>query len=201
VTDASSDAVPGPPPAPDGPDRPDGPDGPDGPDMRPDVRPDTGDERSQLLGFLHGQREILLRKCAGLDATALSTPHPPSTLTLGGLLHHAALNEDWWFTVRLVGAPPPPPWDEADWDVDPDWEMTRARSLTPEALVGQYQQSCARSDAALATVGLDSPAAAAHGARAPGNARWIVLHMIEETARHAGHADLLREALDGETGE
>jgi len=154
-----------------------------------------------MLGFLQGQRDILLRKCEGLDAVALGATHPPSTLTLGGLLHHAALNEDWWFTVRLTGATPPPPWDGVDWDSDPDWEFTRAGSLTPEAVVAQYRRSCARSDAALVGIDLDSPAAVANRDGGRFNARWVVLHMIEETARHAGHADLLREALDGQTGE
>ncbi|MEO3938270.1 DinB family protein [Dermatophilaceae bacterium Soc4.6] len=168
---------------------------------QPDLRPDTGDERRQLLGFLQGQRDILLRKCEGLDAIALGATHPPSTLTLGGLLHHAALNEDWWFSVRMTGAQPPPPWDRADWDADPDWEFTRARDLTADALVEQYRLSCARSDVVLAGVGLETLAAVAHGDGLYGNVRWIVLHMIEETARHAGHADLLREAIDGRTGE
>lgn len=171
------------------------------PDRTPDLRPATGDERSQLLGFLQGQREILRRRCAGLDAAALSTPHPPSTLTLGGLLHHAALTEDWWFTVRLSGAAAPEPWASADGDADADWEMTRARDLSPEELFAQYDESCARSDAVLARVDLDDLAAVAHGAGEYGNARWIVLHLVEETARHAGHADLIRESLDGETGE
>lgn len=171
-------------------------------DDAPTLRPDTGDERSQLLGFLAGQREVLRRKCAGLDAGALAATHPPSTLTLGGLLHHAALNEDWWFTVRVGGGEVPPDWAGLDFDADVDAEMTAASSLTPEQLLERYDAACARSDAVL--VGIADLGQRAHsrsGPGEPGTVRWVVLHMIEETARHAGHADLIREAVDGSTGE
>ena len=171
-------------------------------DDRPDLRPDTGDERAQLLGFLAAQRETLRRKCAGLDAEGLAATHPPSALTLGGLLHHAALNEDWWFTVRVAGGDVPEPWRDLDFDADPDAEMTAAADLTPAQLLARYDEACARSDAVLA--GIDDLGRRAHsrnGPGEPGTVRWVVLHMIEETARHAGHGDLIREAVDGSTGE
>ncbi|MEO9151460.1 MAG: DinB family protein [Lapillicoccus sp.] len=171
-------------------------------DHAADPRATTGDERTQLAGFLDGQREILLRKVAGLGQADLNRTHPPSTLTLAGLLHHAALNEDWWFTVRAAGGAPPSPWDEADWDADPDWEMTTAADLEPEVLRQRYLDAIDRSRAVVAALAdLDAEAPARSSSGEPFSHRWIILHMIEETARHAGHADLIRESIDGETGE
>ncbi|NHA68308.1 DinB family protein [Phycicoccus flavus] len=168
----------------------------------PDPRPDTGDERAQLLGFLAGQRDALRRKCTGVDAAGLSAAHPPSTLTLGALLHHAAYTEDWWFTVCVGGGEMPPIWQALDVDADIDAEMTVSSTMTPDALLARYDEACARSDAVLAQVpDLGQRARSRSGPGEPGNVRWVVLHMIEETARHAGHADLLREAVDGSTGE
>ncbi|MEO7061641.1 MAG: DinB family protein [Lapillicoccus sp.] len=162
----------------------------------------TFDERTQLSEFLDRQREILLRKAAGLGRAELNRNLPPSSLTLAGLLHHAALNEDWWFTVRSAGGAEPAPWDEADWDADPDWEMTVAADLEPEVLRQRYLDAIARSRAVLAAVpDLDAAAPVPTSAGEVSSHRWIVLHMIEETARHAGHADLIRESIDGETGE
>lgn len=160
------------------------------------------DERTQLSEFLDRQRKILLHKAAGLGRDDLNRSHPPSTLTLARLLHHAALNEDWWFTVRAAGAEPPAPWDGVDWDADPDWEMTTAADLEPEVLRRRYLDAIARSRAVLADVAdLDAEAPVPTSTGEVCSYRWIVLHMIEETARHAGHADLIRESIDGETGE
>lgn len=167
-----------------------------------DPRVTTGDERAQLGGFLDGQREIMLRKVAGLGQRDLNRTHPPSTLSLAALLNHCALNEDWWFTVRAAGGEPPSPWDQADWDADPDWEMTTAAYLEPDVLRRHYLDAIARSRAVLAAVtDLDAESPARSSSGEAFSYRWIVLHMIEETARHAGHADLIRESLDGETGE
>jgi len=160
------------------------------------------DERAQLSEFLDRQRDVLLRKTSGLGRADLNRTHPPSTLTLAGLLHHAALNEDWWFTVRAANGAPPPPWDEADWDADPDWEMTTAADLEPEVVRQRYLDAIERSRAVLARLpDLDAPAPVPSSTGETISQRWIVLHMIEETARHAGHADLIRESVDGETGE
>ncbi|GAA1886868.1 DinB family protein [Lapillicoccus jejuensis] len=171
-------------------------------DARTDPRPFDGDERATLLGFLAGQREILRRKCAGLDADQLARTLPPSTLTLGGLLNHATLNENWWFVVRLGGGAPHPAFAEVDFDADPDFEFHEAAHLSPEELRCRYDDACAASDAVLA--GIDDLSTRTVAATRDGermSARWVLLHMVEETARHAGHADLLREAVDGATGE
>lgn len=170
--------------------------------LNSDPRVTTFDERTQLSEFLDRQREILLRKAAGLGRDDLNRTHPPSTLTLARLLHHAALNEDWWFTVRSAGGEPPSPWDEVDWDAEPDWEMTAAADLEPEVLRRRYLDAIARSRDVLAGVAdLDGATPVPESSGEVSSYRWIVLHMIEETARHAGHADLIRESIDGGTGE
>ena len=162
-------------------------------------------EADQLADFLDRQREILLRKTAGLTAEQLRTPHPPSTLTLAGLLNHGALNEHWWFGVRLAGEAPQEPWAGVDFDADPEWEMREALTLEPEELRRRYAEACERSREIVRALdardGLDTVAAARSGQGEVFDARWVVLHMIEETARHAGHADLIRESIDGEVGE
>jgi uncharacterized damage-inducible protein DinB len=168
--------------------------------------PLAGDETATLLGFLDYQRATLAWKCGGLDATGLRAMVPPSSMTLGGLLKHVANVEDLWCSRRLHGRDPAPPWDMADWKADPDWDWNSAAEDSPEQLFALWQDAVARSRSlvaeALADGGLERPAAWIddwYGV-AP-SLRWIVVHLIEEYARHNGHADLLRESVDGLTGE
>jgi uncharacterized damage-inducible protein DinB len=127
-------------------------------------------------------------------------------MTLGGMLKHLALVEDSWFSQRLLGRPPVPPWDAVDWDADPDWDWHSAAGDTPEQLRALWQEAVARSRSrvaeALADGGLGRLATGISNDRgeAP-SLRWIVCHMVEEYARHNGHADLLRESVDGLVGE
>jgi hypothetical protein len=169
----------------------------------PDPRPISGPERDQLAAYLDSQRAALLRKTEGLTAEQLAAVHPPSTLTLGALLNHGALNEDWWFSVQFAGNPQAEHWTVgADWEADPDWEMSSAAADSPEALRERYEAACAHSrDIVARAESLDVRSAALSGKGETFDLRWIVLHMIEETARHAGHADLIRESIDGATGE
>ena len=126
-------------------------------------------------------------------------------MTLGGLLKHLALVEDSWFGERLLGRPEGPPWDGVDWDADPDWEWRTAADDSPESLRTLWEASVARSrdavEEAVADGGLDRPADGALRDGTRPSLRWILVHMIEEYARHNGHADLLREQVDGVTGE
>jgi uncharacterized damage-inducible protein DinB len=139
----------------------------------------------------------------GLDHEQLNTTIAASDLTLAALLKHLALVEDHWFRQVLHGAEPSAPWNTADWDADPDWEIHSAANDQPADLITLYQQACARSREAVAAVAsldeLSVKASRNTGERF--SLRWIMLHMIEETARHNGHADFLREAIDGMTGE
>jgi hypothetical protein len=163
----------------------------------------TGDEWTLLSQVLDYHRATLLRKVDGLDQRQLAMTTAASDLTLAGLLKHLTLNEDHWFRVVLLGASAVPPFDTVDWDGDPNWEFRTATDDDPADLVAAYGRACARSRDAVASVpSLDAVSrgtSTVSGTRF--NARWIVLHMIQETARHNGHADLLREAIDGVTGE
>jgi len=167
--------------------------------------PIAADEAGTLLGFLDYQRATLAWKTAGLDARALNTKVAASSMTLGGLLKHLDLVEDGWFSRSLHGRDRTSPWDAIDWKADPDWEWHSAADDTPDQLHQLWQDAVVRSREltahALDNGGLDQLAKQTWpDGRAP-SLRWIVCHMIEEYARHNGHADLLREAIDGETGE
>jgi uncharacterized damage-inducible protein DinB len=167
--------------------------------------PLAGDEAATLLGFLDYQRATLAWKCAELDADGLRAKVGASSMTLGGLLKHMALVESDWFSRVLHRRDPQPPWDAVDWKVDRDWEWRTAAEDSPEQLLALWQGTVAQSrtlvEEALAGGGLDQPARRTWpDGRAP-SLRWILVHMIEEYARHNGHADLLRESVDGQTGE
>ncbi len=163
----------------------------------------TADELTSLSQFLDYHRATLMQKASGLDRQQLGTRLEPSSLTLAGLLKHHALNEDHWFGTILLGREQHEPWASAPWDDDPDWEFTTAVDDEPGALLTLYADACERSRAAVAQVG-DLDALSVRPSRHTGepfSLRWIFLHMLEETARHNGHADLLRENIDGVTGE
>ncbi len=167
--------------------------------------PTSGDEAAALFGFLDYQRATLRWKCSGIDAEGLRTSVAASDLTLGGLVKHMALVEDGWFRRRLFDQDQIPPWSEVDWDADPDWEFHSAAHDSPEKLLALWEDAVDNSRKLAATAmadgGLDHPAAVSWPDGRTPNLRWIVLHMIEEYARHVGHADLIREVVDGSTGE
>jgi uncharacterized damage-inducible protein DinB len=159
-------------------------------------------ERDQLTRFLDIQRDTILRKCEGLTRAQLAQPHPPSSLTLGGLLNHLALVEDSWFRVRFSGEPEDDRWAGIDWDADPDYEFRTAADLEPDELRRRYEQACERSREIVAKAeSLEQLSVQKRGNGHHFDLRRVLLHLIEETARHAGHADLLREAIDGTTGD
>jgi hypothetical protein len=121
------------------------------------------------------------------------------------MMKHIAVVEQSWFEDDFVGGGLMPPFDTVDWDVDRDWEWHSAAHDSPDELFtlwnGAVERSRALVDEALARGGVEQPAQRAwEDGRAP-SLRWILCHMIEEYARHNGHADLLRESIDGETGE
>ena len=117
-------------------------------------------------------------------------------------MYHLALVEESWFEWRFVGIDVREPWKDVDWDADPDWEFRTAGEMDPEDVRARYRQAIERSNAIYdAADGLDQVAAKRMRDGQEFDLRWIVLHMIEETARHAGHADLIREAVDGQVGE
>jgi uncharacterized damage-inducible protein DinB len=167
--------------------------------------PLAGGETDTLLGFLDFQRATLAWKCSGLDAAGLNATVGPSSMTLGGMLKHLAYVEDSWFSRWLHGNERRPPWDTVDWAADPDWDWHSAAEDTPEQLRAMWQDAVDRSRSLVAEALADGgPERLARRTWPDGRApslRWILVHMIEEYSRHNGHADLLRESVDGLTGE
>lgn len=159
------------------------------------------DEVGMLEGWLDFHRATLLWKCAGLTREQLAATTAASSLTLAGLLKHLALNEWWWFNEVLLGADPHPAFADADWDGDADWEMSSALDDDPDELRALYDEVCVASREVVAAAdSLDQHAVRPGRSGETFTLRWILSHMVEETARHNGHADLLRESVDGATG-
>ena len=171
------------------------------------VRPPLcADEVTTLRAFLDYHRDTLRWKCAGLTQEQLAKALPPSDLTLGGMMKHLALVESDWFEDTFLGGSPMPPFDTVDWDADRDWEWHTARDDTPEELFALFDEAVRRADAvindALAGLGLDAESQKQDRCEGtPFSLRRIVVHMIEEYARHNGHADLIRQSIDGAIGE
>jgi uncharacterized damage-inducible protein DinB len=167
--------------------------------------PLAADETTTILAFLDYHRATFAWKCAGLDSDGMNARTAASSMTLGGMMKHLALVEDGWFSRSLHGRDYTPPWDAIDWESDPDWEWRTAADDSPDELRAMWEDAVARSRQRVAEALADGGVEHLAGrtwpdGRAP-SLRWIIIHMIEEYARHNGHADLLREAIDGETGE
>jgi uncharacterized damage-inducible protein DinB len=167
--------------------------------------PIAGNELDTLVGALERQRRYIAWKCGNLDAAGLRATLGPSAMTLGGLLKHLALVEDDMFSVKLHGRAPRPPWDAVDWEADRDWEWRTAAEDSPEQLTSMWQDAVSRSRTlvgeAIADGGLDRPAGFTWPDGRTPTLRRLLMDMIEEYARHVGHADLIRESVDGLVGE
>ncbi|MCU1365332.1 MAG: hypothetical protein JWN39_971 [Ilumatobacteraceae bacterium] len=157
----------------------------------------VADELELLSTMLEWYRAAVLRKVADLSLRTARTSPVRTGTTLAGVLKHLAGVEDAWFDGRFAGSPEPEPWASMPPD-DREWDFTSALDDSLDDLVELYRTSCARSRRAAADHGLDDLSA---NARRPFNLRFAYLHLIEETARHLGHMDILREYLDGTTGE
>ncbi|SDK38896.1 DinB family protein [Streptomyces indicus] len=157
------------------------------------------DERASLVGWLDLQRKILRWKCEGLseeDAHRAVVPSSPLT-TMAGLIAHMRWVEHSWFEVLFLGGDKTvnPSFDEDREDGDFD-----TQGLTLAELLAAYEAQCARSNEIVAAASLDDVGRHPDFRSGNANLRWILTHMIEETARHAGHADIVRELLDGSKG-
>ncbi|MFE7776985.1 DinB family protein [Streptomyces sp. NPDC057445] len=156
-------------------------------------------EREMLEGWLDFHRETLALKCAGLDDEQLRRASvPPSGLSLLGLVRHMAEVERNWFRRVLTAEDAPPLYYGKE---DPDGEFHMTGEDTWQTAHGAWQAEIARARALAASRSLDDLATGTNSRGEPFNLRWIYVHMIEEYARHNGHADLLRECIDGTTGE
>ncbi|MCX4986943.1 DinB family protein [Streptomyces sp. NBC_00572] len=159
----------------------------------------TSGEREALEQWLDFHRATLAMKCEGLDDAQLRTPSaPPSDLTLLGLVRHMAEVENGWFRNVLAG-------EKAGWVYSTEEDLDRDLHITDEDTYEEayatWQAQIAHARVLAAGHGLDDLATGRHRSGEPFNLRWIYLHMIEEYARHNGHADLIRERIDGATGD
>ena len=157
----------------------------------------AGDVVTTLLWFLDRQRATFAWKCGGLDAAGLGATLGSSRMTLGGMLKHLARFEDDMSAEWLLGQAQREPWNAVDWDADHDWDWRTAADDTPEQLYRRWQEAVDRSRALFT----EEVASGDHQrpAEAP-SVTSILVNMIEEYARHNGHADLLRESVDGLVG-
>lgn len=173
------------------------------PDLTPSPFPAAPDEVEALLGALNRNRRTFAWKTGGLDRVAMRSTLGPSTVTLGGLVKHLALVEDHYFTHQLLGREYPAVW--ASMAEDDDWEWNSAADDSPEELRTLWLEAVARSEAAVeaacADGGLDRLVIAHPDGTEAFNLRRVLVDMIEEYARHTGHADLIRESIDGLVGE
>ncbi|BAL92275.1 hypothetical protein AMIS_70550 [Actinoplanes missouriensis 431] len=158
--------------------------------------PTTGDERAMLQGWLDWHRQTLLSKCAGLTAEQLKVASAePSNLTLLGLVRHMTEVERSWFRQRAAAQDVPDLYSSPD---NPDGDFDDVAQADAEADLAAFRAELELADAAAAGLSLDSEFT---GRRSQISVRWVYLHMIEEYARHNGHADLIRERIDGATGD
>ena len=167
--------------------------------------PLAGTEVEHLTAALDRLRTTFRWKADELDAAGLQARIGASSLTLGGLLKHLAAVEDYTFTTKLKGEAIGAPWDATDWNGSNDWEFSSAARDTPEQLYAYWDGAVARSrarlDAALAEGGLDQLVQVSTPDGQHASLRRLLCDLIEEYGRHTGHADLIREAVDGRVGE
>ncbi len=171
-----------------------------------ELRPVTGDpETEALTSILERNRRTFAWKTEGLDASGMSARTAATSMTLGGLVKHMALVEADWLAVKLAGLECGPPWEEVNFEGDPDWEWRTGARDDPDSVLALWHQAVERSRAVVAQViaerGLDGAASYTFRDGRKPTVRVMLLDMIEEYARHTGHADLLREAVDGRVGE
>jgi hypothetical protein len=166
--------------------------------------PLAGSETEHLIGALDRQRTTFRWKADGLDAAALCATVGASSLTLGGLLKHLAFVEAYYARLRAANSSPGQPWESVDWDANPGWPFISAAEDAPETLYSLYDDTVADARriyaAAIGDGGLDQMLEPNSSGSRP-NLRRLLFDLVEEYARHTGHADLLREAIDGRVGE
>lgn len=156
--------------------------------------PTTGGEKESLHGFLDKQRDVMLWKLEGLDDEQLRRPMTPTGTNLLGMVKHLAAVEYGWFCLTFGRETEPLPFDEDDEDAD----LRVGPNESTEEVVAFYGRARVAADEVITELDLGDTGTSWSGATV--SLRWVLLHMIEETARHAGHADIVRELIDGTTG-
>ncbi|GAA4708203.1 DinB family protein [Phytohabitans rumicis] len=157
--------------------------------------PYTGDEKLSLHASLNRHREVVLWKVGGLDDERLRQPVTPSGTNLLGLVKHLAANEYAWFCQTFGRETEPLPFDDEDENADLRVEPHEST----DDVLAFYARARAAADQVIAEVEIEDLGTAWFGEQV--SMRWALIHMIEETARHTGHLDILRELLDGRTGD
>ena len=167
--------------------------------------PLAGSESEHLFGALDRLRTTFRWKADGLDEDGLRATIGASTLTIGALLKHLAFVEAFYARLKLAGQSPGAPWETVDWEADPGWDFSSAAGDSAEELYALYDDAVAQArtiyQAAVADGGLDQIVHADDDAGRHASLRRLVFDLVEEYGRHTGHADLLREAVDGRVGE
>ncbi|MEJ3749885.1 DinB family protein [Actinomycetes bacterium KLBMP 9797] len=160
--------------------------------------PFVADERTQLVGWLDLQRSIVHYKCAGLsDEDAHRSVLPTSPLmTVAGIVSHLRWTENTWFEVLFLGRPA----DGPQFKEDPEDLDMMVDEVPLAELLAEYDQQCQLSNEIIAAHSLDDVGRHPDFRSAAASLRWMLIHMVEETGRHAGHLDVIRELLDGEKG-
>jgi uncharacterized damage-inducible protein DinB len=156
--------------------------------------PFTADEKTTLLAALPSHRDVMLWKLDGLSDKEIRRAMVPSGTSLLGLVKHLANAEYGWF-CETFGRPTEPLTDISD---DPEADMRAAEGEATEEIVAFYRRAWAAADAAILELPLDATGTSYSDKTV--SLRWVLVHMIEDTVRHAGHADILRELIDGGTG-
>jgi hypothetical protein len=168
-------------------------------DVAPAAECVGGPEKDMLAYALDRARAQFAWKTGGLSAEQLRRTHPPSTLTIAGLIKHLTQVEDRYSRTQLRGLPLGAPWDDADWDADPEWDWHSAIDDEPEYLYSLWYDAVARAKAVWAEVDPDTPSVQTWDEGVV-SARRIQIDLLEEYLRHTGQLDLLREAIDGLVG-
>jgi hypothetical protein len=158
--------------------------------------PYLGDEKEVLHFSLDRHRAVVRWKLEGLDDEQLRRSMVPSGTNLLGMVKHLAAVEYGWFCETFGRDVEPMPFDGG---TDPDADLRVEADETTEGIVAFYGRACAAADVVINEVGLDEVGTSWHGESV--SMRWVLVHMIEETARHAGHMDIVRELIDGQTGD
>jgi uncharacterized damage-inducible protein DinB len=174
-------------------------------DVEPSPAPATASETDSLLSVLERNRRTFAWKTSGVDAEGWRATTAASAMTLGGLVKHMALVEADWMAVKLAGQEYGAPWDTVDFEADPDWEWRTGALEAGTDVLEIWRQAVLRSRELVTQMirerGLDAPAALTWPDGRTPTVRAMILDLIEEYARHTGHADILREAVDGLVGE
>ena len=157
--------------------------------------PLLGGEKESLRAALDRHRDVVLWKIDGLDDEQLRRPMTPSGTSLLGLVKHLGAVEYGWFRDTFGRATEPLPFDEDD----PDADLRVEQHETTEDIVAFYRRACTAADEVIAELDVESTGTAWWGEDV--SMRWVLIHMIEEVARHAGHMDIVRELVDGTAGD